>query len=74
MEPAIIKEGFLFVINHEAPSPGTQVFLSDLEFEIGQIVDLGSGKPATWTVKDGALELSLSVPVGQTQILHLMGK
>ncbi len=66
--------GFLFAINHEAPSPDTVIQLSDLGFDIGQITDVADGQAIPVTRKDGFVELTLSVPVGQTRLLHVTAK
>jgi hypothetical protein len=68
------NEGFLFVINHEAPRPEATVRLGDLGFEIDRIVDLASGQPVQLAAGQGTAELSLSVPLGQTRILRLVAK
>lgn len=65
------QEGVLFVINHEAASPDATVSLRDVGFEIKQIVDLADGKPVPFTTKQGAVELSVSVPLGETRLLQL---
>ncbi len=67
-------EGFLFVINHEAAQPDPAIRLADLGFQIGQIVDLASGQAVRFTTQQGRVELSLSVPIGQTRILRLLAK
>jgi len=67
-------EGFLFVINHEATVPETVIQLSDLGFDIGQITDVTDGQAIPVTRKDGFVELTLSVPVGQTRLLHVTAK
>jgi hypothetical protein len=67
-------EGVLFVINHEAAQPDTSIRLADLGFGIGQIVDLANGQAVRLTRQNGAVGLSLSVPIGQTRILHLLRK
>ena len=68
------KEGFLFVINHEAAAPETTIRLTEPGFEIGQVVDLASGQSVRFTMQQGRGELSLSVPLGQTRILRLVAK
>ena len=65
------REAFLFVINHEAAAPETVIRLADLGFQIAQIVDLADGRAVRFTAKKDLAELSLSVPIGQTRILHL---
>ena len=67
-------EGFSFVINHEAAQPDVVIRLADLGFEIGQIVDLANGQAVRFTTQQGYVELSVSVPIGQTRLLHLLRK
>ncbi len=55
-------------------APETTVRLADLGFEIGQIVDLAGGQAVRFTEQKGGVELSLSVPLGQTRLLHMLGK
>ena len=59
------KEGFLFVINHEAPSPDTVICLADLGFEVGQLVDLADGRSVAFRTKEGVVRLRLSAPLGR---------
>jgi hypothetical protein len=68
------SEGFLFVINHEAAQPDTAISLNELGFKIGRIVDLASDQAVRFTMQKGRVELSLSTPIGQTRILHLLKK
>jgi len=66
------KEGFLFIINHEAQSPKTTVRLADLPFPIGAITDLGSGQPVTFASQSqGEVKLDLSVPLGEVRLCLL---
>jgi hypothetical protein len=68
------KEGFLFVINHESEEPNTSVTLADLEFETAGIVDLADGRPVPFTRESGTVRLSVSAPLGETRLLHLLPK
>jgi hypothetical protein len=68
------KEGFLFVINHEAPSPETVICLADLGFEIGRLVDLVDGRSVAFKGNDGVAEVRMSVPLGETRLLHILQK
>jgi len=68
------REGFLFVINHEAPRPETTIHLADIGFKIATIVDLADGKPIPLTREADVVQLLLSVPVGQTRLLHVLRK
>ncbi|HOZ45195.1 MAG TPA: hypothetical protein PLO37_03690 [Candidatus Hydrogenedentes bacterium] len=68
------REGFLFIINHEAQTPETTIRLADLGFDIGGIENLDTGQPVAFTQGEGnAVELSVSVPLGEAQILYLSG-
>ena len=67
-------EGFLFVINHEAPSPDTVIRLADLDFEIGQIVDLADGRSVPFETKQGRVQLRLSAGLGETRLIHVLRK
>jgi len=65
------REGYVFIINHEAGDPGTLVRVADLEFPIGKIVDIESGKPVAFSRKDGAVEFTIEAPFGTTRLLKL---
>ena len=66
------REGFLFIINHEAKSPETTVQMADLPFPIGAITDLGSGQPLAFT-REGQdkIKLDFSVPLGEVLLCLL---
>ena len=66
------REGFLFVINHEAQQPDTTVQLADLDFEIGKIINLADGQPVPFQREDGVTELKISAPLGETRLLHVL--
>ncbi|MCC6694293.1 MAG: hypothetical protein IT365_01555 [Candidatus Hydrogenedentes bacterium] len=66
------REGFLFVINHEAQEPAVTVQLRDLAFEIGDVVNLDTSQPVAFQKEDGAVRLDLSVPVGEAALLHVL--
>ena len=60
------REGFLFIINHEANAPETTVHLGDLPFRIGTITDLGTGQPVAFTTEgQDRIKLDFSVPLGE---------
>jgi hypothetical protein len=72
------KEAYVFVINHEAPNAITDVTLSDLGFEVGEIMDVEWGRPVAFT-KDGNLIkfTALAVegtPTGVTRLLKITPK
>ena len=68
------REGFLFVINHEASEPGATVQLRDMPFKIGQVINLKDAQPVTFTDTDGTVALELSVPVGEVLLLNVLPK
>ena len=55
-------------------SPNTVIHLADLGFEIGKIVDLADGQPMKFDVKQGSVQLDVSVPFGETRLLCVMPK
>lgn len=65
------NDAYLFVINHEAASPDTTIRLTDLGFNIASIVNLADDQPVTIGKHDTTCEVSLSVPLGDTRILHM---
>jgi hypothetical protein len=65
------KEGYVFVINHEATNPTTTVRLSDLKFAVGYLEDIESGKSVEFTADGGVIQFSAVVPCGATQLLRV---
>jgi cytosine/adenosine deaminase-related metal-dependent hydrolase len=65
------REGFLFVINHEAQDPSVKVQLRDLPFKVGEIVNLEDSGPVAFTNNDGTVGLDLSVPLGEVLLLNV---
>ena len=68
------REGFLFIINHETQKPDTTVRLADLDFEIGRMVNLADDRPVLFRQKEGLAELTVSAPLGETRLLHILPK
>ena len=66
------REGYLFVINHEAQSNETVVRLADIGFPPKQVIDIENEQPVTCTIEDGVATLNLSVPLGEAQILKIL--
>ena len=66
------REGFLFVINHEAAKPDTRVALDDIGFPIARILDLADGRPVPFKRENGRVTLTLTAPLGHTRLLHLL--
>ena len=65
------REGFLFVINHEAKRPDTVVHLAGLDFEIGKIIDLADNREAPFSRKDGRIELKVKAEIGEARLFRL---
>jgi hypothetical protein len=69
------KEAFVFVINHEAPQAITEVTLSDIGFEVGEITDVEWGRPVAFTKDaDGTKFTIMAVegtPTGVTRLLKI---
>lgn len=66
------KEGYVFVINHEAGESRTMIRLGGLPFMPGTILDLESGEPISWRRSDGAVAFEVSAPLGTTKILRVL--
>lgn len=66
------REAFLFVINHEAQNPDTTVRLTDLAFTIDKIANLDGGQALPLAKEEGAVELEVSVPLGEALLLHVL--
>jgi hypothetical protein len=69
------KEAFVFVVNHEAPEAITEVTLSDIGFEVGEITDVEWGRPVAFTKgADGTKFTIMAVegtPTGVTRLLKI---
>jgi hypothetical protein len=69
------KEAFAFVINHEAPNAITDVTLSDLGFEVGEIVDVEWGRPVEFTRDGHQIKFTIlaveGTPTGVTRLLKI---
>jgi hypothetical protein len=66
------EESYLFIINHEATDPETNVRLADLKFPVHKIVDVESGKAVEFKRKNGAVEFSINAPFGTTRLLKVL--
>ena len=66
------REGFLFVINHEAGEAATEIRLADLPFPAGAVTDLDSGARVPFR-KEGeqAIVLDMQVPLGEVRLCLL---
>ena len=65
------SEAFLFIINHEAQDPEATVHVADLDFEIATIVDLNDNRSVPFVRNNGAVELKVSAPLGETRLLRI---
>jgi len=65
------EEGFLFLINHEATDPKTNVRLTDLPFTPAEIIDLSTGRAVPYRTSGNRLRLAFTLPLGETRILEL---
>ena len=65
------REGYVFIINHEAVAPTTTIRLCDLDFGVRKIVDIESGDPVAFTAVGDTIQFSLTIPFGSTQLLRV---
>lgn len=65
------KEGFLFIINHEATARETMVQLADLGFDAGRIVDVGTGEEVAFERDGMTVGLKTAVPLGEFRLLNV---
>jgi hypothetical protein len=68
------KEGYIFIINHEASKPETKVRFAGTGFRVGQIIDIETGKPVAFRLKKDAGEFTITAPFGTTRLLRLLPK
>ncbi len=66
------KEGFLFVINHEAADPETCVELRDLAFPIGRLVNLDDDADFPAVPLPDGLRIDVTVPLGEARLFHVL--
>lgn len=66
------REGYVFIINHEAARAGTSVRLADLAFGVGKVVDIASGEELGFVRKEGAVEFDVDAPFGTTRLLKVL--
>ena len=67
------REGFLFLINHEALRTETEVELADLGFPISTLIDLETDQHVPFESRSGVVNVRQTVPLGETRILHIRG-
>lgn len=65
------EEGYLFLINHEAPDAQVKVEISDLDFRVVQARDLASGQPVPFRRTRHGIQLALNSPFASTRLLRL---
>jgi hypothetical protein len=65
------SEGYLFVINHEAKDTNTTVRLADLDFKVGKIVDVETGKPLMFKHTNGEIEFTIQAPFATTRLFRV---
>ena len=65
------KEGYVFIINHEAAEPKTTVRLSDLQFRVGQITDIESGNSIAFEANGDTVQFPITTSIGATQLLRV---
>jgi len=66
------KEGFVFVINHEAEKPETQVRMADLGFRVRRIIDVADGQAADFRETGDVITFSVAAPRDKPRLLHLL--
>ena len=69
------KEAFVFVINHESLNAITDITLSDLGFEVGQIMDVEWGRVVPFTKEGNSIKFTVlaveGTPTGITRLLRV---
>jgi len=65
------KEGYVFAMNHEAESAHTNVRLADLDFTVGEIVDLADETAVKFNQTDDGLSFNLTVLEEKPRLLRL---
>jgi hypothetical protein len=72
------KEAFVFVINHEAPNAITDITLSNIGFEVGNITDVEWGRPVAFTKNGNSTKFTImaveGTPTGVTRLLKVTPK
>ncbi|MES2373349.1 MAG: beta-galactosidase trimerization domain-containing protein [Bacteroidota bacterium] len=72
------KEAFVFVINHESPDAITDVTLTNLGFEPGQIMDVEWGRPVDFTKEGDLTKFTImaveGTPTSVTRLLRVTPK
>lgn len=72
------KEAFVFVINHESPEAISDVTLTDLGFEVGQIMDVEWGRTVDFVNEGDKTKFTIlaveGTPTGVTRLLRVTPK
>jgi hypothetical protein len=66
------KEGYVFVINHEAGKPETQVRLADLGFRVGRIIDVADEHAIEFQETGGIITFAVAAPQDTPRLLRLL--
>lgn len=66
------KEGFVFIINHEASDSITTVILRDLPFSIGKIIDIETKRPVAFKAIKGGWFFKIEAGLGKTRLLKII--
>ncbi len=66
--------GYVFVINHEALSPRTEIHLANLGFSVGRIVDVATQRRVAFERHGGDVSISLAVMREQPAVLRVSGQ
>jgi len=66
------KEGFVFVINHEAEKPETQVRMADLGFRVGRIIDVADEHAIEFHEIGDVITLSVAASQDKPRLLRLL--
>ena len=68
---ASAQEGFLFIINHEAPVPETTVQLDDLDFDVRSISDMETGEEVAFQRNEKTVLFNATAPLGEFRLLNV---
>jgi hypothetical protein len=65
------KKGFVFIINHEAGNPKTDVHLRDFDFKIKKIMNIETDKPVEFKRMGNEVIFTIIAPIGTTRLLKI---
>lgn len=66
------KTGFVFVINHEADKPETQVSIADLGFRVGRIIDVADENAIEFHEIGDLITFSIAASQDKPRLLRLV--